>query len=108
MPRITEVVLRITQSDDCPNGDPRTWDWTEIMDSDHEQHFEMVSAHDPTGATPKYLVGVCEVHVSTMEVEASSPEEALERADERLGRELKCEYSHTLPRDTWTINKIGG
>lgn len=43
-----------------------------------------------------YLVGIREVHVSTVEVEADSEEEALEIAAEGESEEVMLEYSHTL------------
>jgi predicted transcriptional regulator YheO len=53
-----------------------------------------------------YRVGVREVHVSTREIDAESPEEALDKVQEDEGEEVMCEYSHTLDRDVWTVEKI--
>ncbi len=56
---------------------------------------------------PKFHVGVREVHVSTREVEATSPEEALEKAGEiDLSHEIMCEYSHTLDKEHWSVEEI--
>jgi hypothetical protein len=51
----------------------------------------------------QYRVLIREVHVSHRLVEAASPEEAKENAGD--GEEIFCEYSHTLPRDTWTVEQ---
>lgn len=43
--RITEITLRITQSDDTDNGRPETWDWPLIIDCDGEsEKVELVRA----------------------------------------------------------------
>jgi hypothetical protein len=67
---------------------------------------------------PKYLVGIREVHINTVEVELSEKEAALptyskleiikilaeqERSE---GKELMTEYSHDMPLDHWSIGKI--
>lgn len=54
----------------------------------------------------KFLVLVHEVHVSTIEVEAESIEEAINNASS--GEELICEYSHTLHTDTWSVEDEEG
>jgi hypothetical protein len=54
----------------------------------------------------KYLVLVHEVHVSTVEVEAESVEEAINNASS--GEEVICEYSHTLHTDTWSVEDEEG
>jgi hypothetical protein len=51
----------------------------------------------------KYLVLIREVHVSHRLVEADSEQEALEFSGD--GEEVMCEYSHTLPKETWTVEK---
>lgn len=51
----------------------------------------------------KYRVLIREVHVSHRIVEANSESEALELAGD--GEEDYCEYSHTLSKDTWTVEK---
>jgi len=53
-----------------------------------------------------YLVGIREVHVSTVEVEADSEEEALEIAAEGESEEVMLEYSHTLSRGHFSIEKV--
>lgn len=54
---------------------------------------------------PMYFVLVREVHVSHREVEADSPEQALDKAQQGEGDEVFLEYSHTMDRDTWTVEK---
>ena len=56
----------------------------------------------------KYTVLVREVHISHMEVEADSPEEAIEKVKEGEGDEATCEYSHTLDDDTWSVDDADG
>lgn len=53
----------------------------------------------------KYIVGIREVHVSYRAVEASSQEEALQLAEDDLASEFHLEYSHTLDKDTWTVER---
>lgn len=55
----------------------------------------------------KYLVGIREVHVNTVEVEAENQEDAIEKArsGECFPYDLDIEYSHTLGHDTWTVEK---
>jgi hypothetical protein len=55
---------------------------------------------------PKYQVGIREVHVSTVEVEANSEEEALEIAAEGESEEVMLEYSHTLSRGHFSIERV--
>lgn len=44
--RITEITLRIIQSDDSENGCPETWDWPLIIDCDGEnEKVELVGAN---------------------------------------------------------------
>lgn len=54
----------------------------------------------------KYRVLIREVHVSHRIVEASSRDEALELVGD--ADEVFCEYSHTLPKETWTIEDDAG
>lgn len=54
----------------------------------------------------KFNVLVREVHVSIMEVEAETYEEAINNASS--GEELICEYSHTLHTDTWSVEDEEG
>lgn len=49
----------------------------------------------------KYLVEIREVHVSHREVEASSPEEAMNLAED--AEDLFTEYSHTMPKEHWVV-----
>jgi hypothetical protein len=54
----------------------------------------------------KYIVGIREVHISQREVEASSPEEAVNIAKRDFDTEVMFEYSHTLEENTWTVEEI--
>lgn len=58
---------------------------------------------------PRYHMGVREIHVVTVEVEAANKEEALEKAGRRLEKgvdEIDREYSDTLDPDTWTVEEV--
>jgi hypothetical protein len=54
---------------------------------------------------PKYIVNVPEIHISQMEIEAESPQEAIEKVAEGEGEELTVEYSHSCERrdELWTV-----
>lgn len=52
-----------------------------------------------------FLVGVREVHVSTMKIKAQNNTEALNKVQNGEGEEIMCEYSHTLDRDMWTVEE---
>ena len=54
---------------------------------------------------PKYHVNVPEVHYQTVEVDASSPEEAVELVKDGDGEYLDdtLTYSHTLEDCTWQV-----
>ncbi len=54
-----------------------------------------------------YLIGVREVHVSTMKVEAETEDDAIEMIRDAAGEEVMCEYSHTLDSSTWSVEKVG-
>ena len=54
----------------------------------------------------KYIVGIREVHVSHREVEADSPEEAINIAKRDLDTEVMLEYSHTMEENTWTVEEV--
>ncbi len=54
----------------------------------------------------KYIVGIREVHVSSREVWANSPEDAKEIAGEDLDTEVMLEFSHVLDSDTWTVEEV--
>ena len=57
----------------------------------------------------KYTVEVREVHISTREVEADSPEEARRIAmDGGAGDEIFFDYSHTHDPDTWSVYDENG
>lgn len=55
----------------------------------------------------KYDVGVMEVHVQTIQVEAESEEAAIDlvRAGRENGVEIMLEYSHTMDSGTWTAEE---
>lgn len=53
---------------------------------------------------PKFNVLIREVHVSHREVEAETEAEAMKLAED--AEEHFLEYSHTLDRETWTVEKI--
>lgn len=57
----------------------------------------------------EYSVGIPEVHYVYIEVEAGSPEEAKEIAEELLAggdEELDPEYSHTLGVSEWRVEEM--
>jgi hypothetical protein len=105
--RVTEVTLRITQTDEYGSGDPARWDWPTVIGSDGEtEYVELVKARRIQGDNKmRFLVGVREVHVSTVEVEAESPEEAMRLVQDGDGEEIMREYSHTLDPDLWTVEE---
>lgn len=113
--RITEVILRITQTDESESGHPGEWDWASICDVDGEtENVELMKWRhiEGEGKTMRFLVGVREVHISTMEIEAESAEQALQKIRDGEGREVKTEYSHTIDPDgggaadnAWTVEK---
>ena len=53
-----------------------------------------------------YHVGIREVHINTVEVEADTPEEAKKKARESQADSILLEYSHTLDPDTWSVSKV--
>lgn len=53
----------------------------------------------------KYYIGIREVHVSTVVIEAESEEEALDSAAAGEGDEVMLEYSHTMGRDHFTVEE---
>jgi len=53
---------------------------------------------------PKYRVLIREVHVSHRVVEAESPAAALELAGD--ADDTFTEYSHSLPKDQWTVEPL--
>ena len=53
----------------------------------------------------KYIVGIREIHISSREVEASNPEEAINIAKRDLNTEVMVEYSHTMAENTWTVEE---
>ena len=58
---------------------------------------------------PKFHVGIREVHVVTVEVDAKDESEALRKAGRTLEEgvdEIDSEYSHTLDPDVWTVEEV--
>ena len=53
-----------------------------------------------------YYIGIREVHVSTVTVEADSEEKALDIAAEGEGEEVMCEYAHTMDREYFTVERV--
>ena len=54
----------------------------------------------------KYYIGIREVHVSTVTVEADSEEEAMDLAADAAGEEVMLEYSHTMDRSHFTVERV--
>jgi hypothetical protein len=58
----------------------------------------------------KYSVSIPEVHYATIYVEANSPEEALDKAEDQYATtgipDEPMEYSHTLDKDLWNAYEI--
>ena len=52
-----------------------------------------------------YNVEVREVHVSTIEIEASSAALALQAVEKGSGKEIILEYSHTLNSSLWVVKE---
>lgn len=55
---------------------------------------------------PKYMVGVKEMHIQYIEVEAQDMDDAVEKARQGDGTEKEIEYSCTLDSDDWTVNEV--
>jgi len=55
----------------------------------------------------KYIVTIREVWKQGVEIEATNPEEAIERVLDGEGDQIESllEYSHTLDSETWTIEE---
>lgn len=56
----------------------------------------------------RYYVQVPEVHISTVEIEADSPEQALGRVRDGEGKEVNLEYLGTLdttPYQDWRVEE---
>ena len=56
----------------------------------------------------KYIVVKREVWTQMVEVEAKSDLEAIEEVSKGKGTNINntMEYSHTMPVDTWTVDKV--
>jgi hypothetical protein len=57
----------------------------------------------------KYLVGVREVHIQTIEILATSEKEAIRKVAEGNDNqeEISLDYSHTLDEAAWTVEEAG-
>ena len=57
---------------------------------------------------PKYIVEVREVWSQGVEIEADSPEEALERVQEGEGDNMEALFadSHTLDKEFWVVTPV--
>ena len=53
----------------------------------------------------KYIVKIREVHISYLEIEAESHEEAISLVADGEGEQLLQEYSHTLDPDEWSVEE---
>ena len=59
-------------------------------------------------STRKYLVGIREIHVRTVEVEAVNSQDAMEKAENQdmdTVDEIMTEFSHTMCWDSWTVEE---
>jgi len=54
----------------------------------------------------KFMIGVKEVHIQYIEIEADNGEEALDKVKQGEGTEKEIEYSCTLDSDEWYVNEI--
>ena len=54
----------------------------------------------------KFLIGVREMHIQYVEIEADNAESAKDLIRQGEGTERDLEYSCTLDTDEWTVNKI--
>lgn len=55
--------------------------------------------------TMKYTITVKEVHDSYVEIEADSPEQAIEKVKAGEGEEVSIEYNRTLDSETWNVHE---
>jgi hypothetical protein len=53
-----------------------------------------------------FHIGIREVHVRTVAVEAETVEEALEKANRMDEDEIMLEYSHCMDMDSWTVEEV--
>ena len=52
-----------------------------------------------------YTITVKEIHDSYVEIQANSPQEALEKVKNGEGCEVDCEYHSTLDSSTWNVHE---
>lgn len=55
---------------------------------------------------PTFIVGVKEVHVQEVVIEAESEEDAIFMVENGEGENGKCEYDYTLDSDEWVILEV--
>lgn len=55
---------------------------------------------------PRYIVGVKEVHVQEIVIEADSKEGAIFEIEGGAGEERNLEYDYTLDSDEWSISQL--
>ena len=54
----------------------------------------------------KFLIGVREMHIQYVEIEADNAEDAKDLIRQGEGTERSLEYSCTTDTEEWTVNKI--
>jgi hypothetical protein len=54
----------------------------------------------------KFIVGIREVHIRSIEVEAEDADEAINLANNKQEDELNIEYSHCLSQDNWSVEEV--
>jgi hypothetical protein len=54
----------------------------------------------------KFIVGIREVHVRMVEVEAESRDEAIDLADNTQEDDIHLEYSHCMNKDSWSVEEV--
>lgn len=56
---------------------------------------------DSVESMKTFVVARKEVHISYVEIDAETPEEAEDKVAQGEGEEILCEYDYTLPQDRW-------
>ena len=57
---------------------------------------------------PRYTVRVREVHVAYFEIDANTPDDAVQAVVDGGGELVNTEYSHTLDRNVWDVEDEKG
>jgi len=52
-----------------------------------------------------FIVGMVEVHIQYIKVDAKNKKQAIELVKEGNGDYLDCEYSHVMASDKWIVNE---